>query len=163
MFGRQAKPTSNAEDLGASADTADVDTLLAETLSPIRAETSGQDAGLASIEAEFTISDADTALLDLSSLAFDQLTSPLSAAETKMAGHRSDLDDFMGRLNTSWSERAGTNAALQPYFMIPERCWEGDHLEALVEVLGLTPAQPWNVLPLAGDTATADTIGRWFG
>ena len=43
--------------------------------------------------------------------------------------------------------------------MIPERCWEGEHREALVELLDCLPNQPWNILPLADDATTAETLG----
>lgn len=169
MFGRRSKPTPAPPvlDLDESASPAlgavQVDEIAADRAplldTPIRAEGSGTDSGLAEIEAEFTISDADLALLDLSSLAFDQLTNPLSPAEQKMGEDRSALDDFLKRLNDSYTAQAGQPVNLEPYFMIPERCWSDDHRQLLVDVLGLTPAQPWNILPLAGDASTATKLG----
>jgi len=135
------------------------DTTGADTTSPIRSPEAGQDSGLADIEAEFTISDADLALLDLSSIAFEQQASRLSAIDTILTENRTALAGYMDRLNAAWSEQTQSPVDLQPYYMIPERCWEGEHQQTLVEVLGLAPAQPWNVLPLAADPATAASTG----
>ena len=174
MFGRRTKPTHASPDLdsanagnvdeGSTAvDTLVADPLLTDTLpadtSPIRADNAGHDSGLAAIESEFTISDADMALLDLSSIAFDQLTSPLSATEQKMADDKAGLDAYISHLNESCAARAEQPVDLQPYLMIPERCWDGEHHQVLVDVLGLTPSQSWNVLPLAGDAPTAMALG----
>lgn len=179
MFGRRTKPTHAAPVLDSvdsgSVDSGNVDprnsavdTLVAEPVlsdvlptdtSPIRAERSGNDSGLAGIESEFTISDADMALLDLSSIAFDQLTSPLSATEQKMADDKAELDAYIGHLNESCAARAGQSIDLQPYLMVPERCWDGEHHQVLVDLLGLTPSQAWNVLPLPGDAPTAMAMG----
>ena len=169
MFGRRTKRaletgqpsrTSQEGNVGAETETSPVTTMtldLAPTDMP-GADT-GDGSGLAQIEAEFTISDADLALLDLASIAFDQQTNRLSAIDSTLANHRAELQDFMSRLDAAWSERTGTPVELQPFYMIPERCWEGEHQQVLVEVLGLAPAQPWNVLALAGNAATAAAIG----
>lgn len=169
MFGRRTKPTPaspvlDVDEPGNSAvGTLPVDGIAVERAplldTPIRAETTDNDSGLAEIEAEFAISEADMALLDLSSIAFDQLTNPLSPAEQKMVEDTSTLNGYLVRLNESYSAQAGQPVDLQPYFMIPERCWSDEHQQVLVDVLGLTPAQPWNVLPLAGDAPTAMAIG----
>jgi len=92
-------------------------------------------------------------------MAFDQQTERLPEVEATMARHRAELHDFMNGLNDSWSKQTDTPIDLQPFYMIPERCWEGEHQQVLVEVLGLAPAQPWNVLPLAADAATAAATG----
>lgn len=155
MFGRRAKSASDATDLGAASPT--IDTIAADELPPIRAEGAGADSGLADIESEFTISDADLDLLDLATL--DQLPAPLMGTEATLAEHRAVLENFMSRLTAAWEERSGGPVDLQPHFMIPERCWEGEHREVLIEILGLAPAQPWNVLPLACDANTAAQTG----
>ncbi len=155
MFRRRAKRASAV----VSVDLARAESTNFDPATPIRALDADHDAGLSRIEAEFTISDDDLALLDLSSIAFEQQTSRLSAIDAVMAENRAALTDFMSRLNSAWSAHAATAVDLQPYYMIPERCWEGDHQQVLVEVLGLAPAQPWNVLPLAGGPATEAATG----
>lgn len=155
MFGRRAKSANDAIDLDVTHRP--IDTIVADELPPIRAENAGADSGLADIESEFTISDADLGLLDLDAVV--QLPPPLTGIEATLAEHRAVLDDFMGRLTTAWEKRIGGSVELQPHFMIPERCWEGEHREVLVEILGLAPAQPWNVLPLACDASTATRTG----
>jgi len=187
MFGRRAKrsidsgerselPVHNSRENsnGAEANTSHVATMTlelappeiqpgdntgADTSAPIRAAGSGSDSGLADIEAEFTISDADMALLDLSSLAFEQQASQLSGSDAVLAKHQAELVGFITQLNATWTDRTGTPVDLQPYYMIPERCWEGEHQQVLIEVLGLAPAQAWNTLPLAADAATATAVG----
>lgn len=155
MFGRRTKRATAP----GSVDLAPAEAVTVDPVAPLRAPDAGRDAGLAKIEAEFAISDDDLALLDLSSIAFDQQTKRLSAADAIMAENRAALADFMSRLNNAWSAHAVSPVDLQPYFMLPERCWEGDHQEVLVEVLGLAPAQPWNVIPLAADSATEAIVG----
>jgi len=62
-----------------------------------------------------------------------------------------ELSTFMGDLNTKWADRLGPTTQLRPFFMLPTRCWDTEHQRVLIETLGLTPAQQWNVLPLASD------------
>jgi len=130
--------------------------LATEELPPLRAPGAGNDSGLAAIEAEFQISDDDIALLELGALEF---AAPLSPIEAALTDDRAALDTTMQRLTDSLTEQLGTQVRLQPFAMIPERCWEGEHREALVELLGCLPNQTWNILPLAGDAATADALG----
>jgi len=62
-----------------------------------------------------------------------------------------DLTSFMDELNATWVDRLGPATQLRPFFMLPTRCWDTEHQRVLIEILGLTPAQHWNVLPLASD------------
>jgi hypothetical protein len=60
-----------------------------------------------------------------------------------------ELVTFMDELNSSWTGGPGSETELRPFFMLPARCWDTEHQRVLIETLGLTPAQQWNVLPLA--------------
>lgn len=137
-------------------DTSPLDTVTADQLPPLRAPGAGNDSGLAEIEAEFRISDADIALLELGALEF---APPLSPLDTKLAEGRDELATTMDQLREQLSARLATPVDLEPYLMLPERCWEGQHREALIELLGLTPTQTWNLLPLAGNPQTAQALG----
>lgn len=154
MFGRRGRTHRRSE--GQQADANATSTVTPDELPPLRAPDAGHDSGLAAIEAEFTISESDMALLDLGALEF---APTLSALDRQLADHATELDAFMMQLNDEWGAQLGTDVDLQPYLMIPERCWEGEHGETLLDVLGLAPTQTWNVLPLAGSPATASAVG----
>lgn len=170
MFGRRGKraqktsESTDTEGLGVESVVAAESSAVsvAESVLTEEAPTPGpersHDSGLEAIEAELTINDNDLRLLDVVSLSLDDMPSPLTAAESAMAEHRALLDDFIVQLNTAWTARLGAPTSLSPYFLVPERCWEGQHCDALVEILGLAPAQPWNVIPLPCDSATATAL-----
>lgn len=158
MFGRKAKrtaPSPTEPNDGDRADTA-IDPALIEPQqvaeevpAPGRFEGAGQDSGLAGIEAELSFSLTDRALL----------TPHVSGLDATMFEDHEKLLDFMQRLNQAWAERSATPTSFEAFFMIPSRCWDSPYRTDLVEVLGLTPAQPWNVLPLAVDDAVAQRTG----
>lgn len=72
------------------------------------------------------------------------------------------LGAFVTSTNAAWSQSTGTVVELQPYYMLPAVCWElpNKHDHALiVEVMGLLPASPWNIVLLAMDDETAAVTG----
>jgi len=50
------------------------------------------------------------------------------------------------------------DAALKPFFLIPDPCWNGPHGTFLMRSLDLYPFDDWNVMFLAADDATAEAL-----
>lgn len=76
------------------------------------------------------------------------------------------LNTFVNSTNTTWSQSMGARIDLQPYQMLPAVCWEFDDKHdhtLLVDVMGLLPTNPWNIVLLAmnDDTATLTGAGRF--
>lgn len=62
---------------------------------------------------------------------------------------------FIGQLNADLPD--GVN--VQPYFMIPQECWNGPCGDFLARYLGLTPYARWNMLPLPKDPRSGEALG----
>ncbi len=69
--------------------------------------------------------------------------------QSKIDDSERELVAFMDELNSTFASGLGSQAELRPFFMLPTRCWDTEHQRVLIEILGITPAQQWNVLPLA--------------
>lgn len=50
------------------------------------------------------------------------------------------------------------DAALRPFFLIPDPCWNGEHGTFMMTSLDLYPFDDWNVMFLAADDASADAL-----
>lgn len=72
------------------------------------------------------------------------------------------LDIFVGQAKATWSNHTSRLVDLQPFHMLPLSLWNDldKHDRALlVEVIGLVPANPWNIVLLAADEETATLTG----
>jgi len=103
--------------------------------------------------------------LGLSEEEIADMANPVSAideVQVKADESEAALGAFVTETNAAWSKQTGALVDLQPYLMLPAVCWElpdkQDHA-LLVEVMGLLPASPWNVVLLAADNETAAITG----
>lgn len=76
------------------------------------------------------------------------------------------LGAFVNQTNAAWAQQTGTAVELQPYHLLPAVCWDFDDKQdhdLLVEVMGLLPSNPWNIVLLAmnDETATLTGAGRF--
>lgn len=122
----------------------------------LRAHVSDSLAGLGQLAGE----DIDSATVGHRSMAPSARDLQLRIDESER-----ELTAFMDQLNAIWADRLGSTTQLRPFLMLPTRCWDTEHQRVLIETLGLTPAQQWNVLPLAsdGDEEGALGLGRHPG
>lgn len=72
------------------------------------------------------------------------------------------LDIFVGQAKATWSNHTSRMVDLQPFHMLPESLWtqlDKHDRTLLVEIMGLVPANPWNIVLLAADEETATLTG----
>ena len=103
------------------------------------------------------------AKLGLSEDEIAEMAAPKSPLQRAIDDSEEQLERFVARSNAVWSEQLGTTVNLWPYRMLPARCWSEEtlgarHRTTLMEVLGLLPAQPWNIVLLAMDESTASAL-----
>jgi len=134
MFGRRATRRS-------AGDAGELD---------LRAHVSDSFSGLGHLAEE----DADSALDEHRSMA-----PSARDLQVRIDENERELTAFMAELNATWADRLGSTTQLRPFFMLPTRCWDTEHQRVLIETLGLTPAQQWNVLPLASDAEEEGSLG----
>lgn len=101
--------------------------------------------------------------LGLSEDEIAEMAAPKSPLQRAIDDSEAQLERFVAQSNAAWSEQVGCQISLWPYRMLPDRCWSEEtlglrHRTTLMEILGLLPAQPWNILLLAMDQSTADAL-----
>ncbi len=100
--------------------------------------------------------------LGLSGDEIAEMANPISDQQRRIEESETTLATFVMQTNAMWSERMGAIIDLQPKHMLPTTCW--DSLDTpdrtlLMDVLGLLPAQPWNIVLLAANDETAALLG----
>lgn len=89
-------------------------------------------------------------------------SSTVDPVQAKLDQGAAELNAFVTSTNTTWSQSMGAPIELQAYQMLPAVCWEvadrHDHT-LLVEVMGLLPTSPWNIVLLAMNAETAALTG----
>lgn len=100
--------------------------------------------------------------LGLSEEEIAEMANPISEQQRLISESETALASFVKQTNTYWSQQTGTVIDLQPRHMLPTSCWDALDTQdsaVLIDVLGLLPAQPWNILLLAMNDETAKLVG----
>jgi len=101
------------------------------------------------------LSDEEIADMASSAAAVDEVQVKLDESEATLGA-------FVTATNAAWSQQTGTDVELQPYHMLPAVCWELPDKQdraVLIEVMGLLPASPWNIVLLAMNDETVAITG----
>lgn len=100
--------------------------------------------------------------LGLSDEDIAEMANPISDQQRRIDESEAALASFVKQTNAYWSQTTGALIDLQPRHMLPTSCW--DFLDTqdttlFMDVLGLLPAQPWNIVLLAMNDETARLVG----
>lgn len=82
--------------------------------------------------------------------------------QVKMDEGTQALNAFVNQARATWADHTSHLVNLEPFQMLPASLWmqlDKHDRTVLVEVMGLVPAHPWNIVLLAADEQTAVLTG----